>query len=100
MTSARPSVDPLSFPVAIISSVDAGQKVVDDKICHCLAELFAGIFIRAKVLARVDSAQAGLVLCGREAVTTAHAAQIFERRKAAALEVAASANLSLVGDAS
>jgi hypothetical protein len=37
-------VSPL-FPFAIISTVDSGEEVVDDKVGHCAAEFLAGIFI-------------------------------------------------------
>jgi hypothetical protein len=41
----RSAVVSVSVPVTVVSSVNAGQEVVDHKVGHCTAEPFAGILI-------------------------------------------------------
>src|ERR1700692_3529666 len=55
----------LPVPIIGISSRDSGQEVIDDEVGHRAAEIFAGIFIGAEMLARVDPAQACLLFNGR-----------------------------------
>jgi hypothetical protein len=60
-TPARPRAG-ASVVATRLVSVTPGQEVFDDKVGHCAAEAFTGILIRAEMLARVDPAEASLVL--------------------------------------